>query len=88
MKKMKEKEKIEAEIKQLMEIDPKNPEIARLSKKLKGQNKKPDIYEKFAEDEIGVDEFIEKVKQKNSKGTSGIGKSKRLPDFLAQRKLN
>ena len=87
LKKMQERAKLEADIRELREKDPNDPEIAKLSKKLKGQTKKPDIYDKFAEDEMGVDEFIEKVKQKNSKGTANIGRNKRFPNF-SQRRLN
>ena len=88
MKKKKEKEKMEAEIRELKEKDPTNPDIAKLSKKLKGQTKKPDIYDKFAEGELGIDEFIEKVKQKQSKGTTNIGRGKRIPNNLSQKRLN
>ena len=66
LKKQQEKEKLETELHELEENDPKNSKIAKLKRKLNPEKRK-DCYEQFANDEIELDEFIEKVKAKKSK---------------------
>ena len=57
---------METELHELEENDPKNSKIAKLKRKLNPEKRK-DCYEQFANDEIELDEFIEKVKAKKSK---------------------
>ena len=44
----------------MKENDPENPLINKMQKKLDG-TKRQDVYDKFANDEIGLDEFIDTV---------------------------
>ena len=72
-------------MKTLQEIDPEHPDIEKLTKKIKGENKKQDIYDQFADDQIDFCEFEERVMQKFTK--PGVGKNKRFPAFKKD-KLN
>ena len=62
MRKINEKKKLEDQMKLLQETDPNHPDIAKLSKKLKGENKKPDVYDQYTDGKIDLNEFIERVK--------------------------
>ena len=62
MRKINEKKKLEEQMKALQEVNPDHPDIEKLTKKIKGENKKADIYDQYADGEIDVFEFENKVR--------------------------
>ena len=49
-------------MKVLQEVNPDHPDIEKLTKKIKGEDKKQDIYDQYADGEIDVFEFENKVR--------------------------